>query len=100
MGVPLDSVRRFRATLLLHATFVHSCCTWRATCVAAFHKNQEKGSALSSSIPPSSIKPRYQILVNVTDFGRGGWVAYINPPGRGVGQNVLFWNLWNLGFHN
>jgi len=33
-----DLVRRFWATLLLHTTCVRSCCTWRASCVAAFNK--------------------------------------------------------------
>jgi len=40
-GLPFDSARRFRPTLLLHTTYVHSCCTWRASCVAAF-KNKKK----------------------------------------------------------
>jgi len=44
-GVPFDSVRRFRPTLLLHTTCVRSCCTWRASCVAVF--NQKKNEILS-----------------------------------------------------
>ena len=39
-GVPFDSARRFRPTLLLHTTCVRSCCTWRANCVAAFQKKK------------------------------------------------------------
>jgi len=42
-GVPFDSVRRFRATLLLHTACVRSSCTWRASCVAAFKKKKGIG---------------------------------------------------------
>jgi len=41
-GVPFDSARQFRPTLLLHTTCVRSCCTWRASCVAAFNKNKNE----------------------------------------------------------
>ena len=34
-GVPFDSVKRFRASLLLHTTCMHLCCNWVANCVAA-----------------------------------------------------------------
>jgi len=34
--------RRFRATLFLHTTYVHSCCTWRASCVDSKPKKQKK----------------------------------------------------------
>jgi len=40
-GVP-SSARRFRASLLLHTTCVRSWCTWRASCVAAKHKNKNR----------------------------------------------------------
>jgi len=33
---------RFWASLLLHPTCVHSCCNWRASCVAAKHKQKNK----------------------------------------------------------
>ena len=45
-GVPFDSARRFRPTLLLHTTCVRSCCTWRASCVAAFTKKRKNCNAL------------------------------------------------------
>jgi len=34
-GVPFDSVRRFRAALLLHTTCMHLCSNWVADFVAA-----------------------------------------------------------------
>jgi len=34
-GMPFDSGRRFRASLLLHTTCVHLCCDWVASCVVA-----------------------------------------------------------------
>ena len=34
--------RCFRATLLLHTTCVRSCCTWRASCVAAKYPKIKK----------------------------------------------------------
>ena len=34
-GVPFDSVRRFRASLLLRTTCIHLCRNWVASCVAA-----------------------------------------------------------------
>ena len=34
-GVPFNSVRRFRATLLLRTTCMRVCCNWFANCVAA-----------------------------------------------------------------
>jgi len=48
-GVPFDSARRFRPTLLLHTTYVRSWCTLRASCVAAFNKKQKSG--LSEGLP-------------------------------------------------
>ena len=42
------SARLFRASLLLHTTCVRSCCTWRASCVAApqQNKNQKRNSVM------------------------------------------------------
>jgi len=34
-GVPFDSVRRFRASLLLRTTCMHLCRNWVVSCVAA-----------------------------------------------------------------
>ena len=43
-GVPLDSVGRFRATLLLCTTCMRSCCTWIASCMAAYQTQKPKNS--------------------------------------------------------
>ena len=40
-SVLFDSVRRFRASLLLHITFSRSWCTWRDSCVAAKQQKQK-----------------------------------------------------------
>jgi len=48
-GVPFDLVRRFRATLSLHTACVCSCCTWRATCVAAFNKEKKNHRIIQKS---------------------------------------------------
>ena len=41
--VPFDSVRRFRASLLLHTTCVHLCCNWVVSCVAVYQtKNKSR----------------------------------------------------------
>ena len=45
-GVPFDSARRFRASLLLHTTRMRSCCSWSASCVAA-EQNKTKTKKLS-----------------------------------------------------
>ena len=37
------SARRFRASLLLHTTCDHSCCSWSASCVAAKIKQKNGG---------------------------------------------------------
>jgi len=47
-GVPFDSVRRFRASLLLHTTFMHLCCNWVASWVAAQQTKNQKPSPLGS----------------------------------------------------
>jgi len=41
-GVPLDSVGRFRATLLLCTTCICSCCTWIPSCMAAYQTQKPK----------------------------------------------------------
>ena len=45
-GVPFDSVRRFRASLLLYTTFMHLYCNWVASCVAAQQIKNQKPSPL------------------------------------------------------
>ena len=47
-GVPFDSVRRFRASLLLHTTCMHLCRNWVASCVAALQTKTQK--KLDSSV--------------------------------------------------
>jgi len=41
-GVLFDSVRRFRASVLLHTTCVHLCCNWVASCVSAWQTKNQK----------------------------------------------------------
>jgi len=61
-GVLFDSVRRFRATLLLHTNCVGSCCNSRASCVAAQqNQNQEPGAIKAQS---SRSSPRDSIYLN------------------------------------
>ena len=78
-GVPFDSVRRFRASLLLHTTCVHSCCTWRGGCVAVHHKNKNK-----LLVGPSGVATRSD-LIYVQRFGF--------PPTAGCEKRMF-------GFHN
>jgi len=55
-GVPFDSVRRFRATLLLRTTCMRLCGNWVASCVVAYRtKNQEPS-------PPVAVKASEMIL--------------------------------------
>ena len=42
VGVPFDSVRRFRASLLLHTTCMHLCRNWVASCVAVYQTKNQK----------------------------------------------------------
>jgi len=47
--VPFDSAGRFRTSLsrLLHTTYMHSCCNWIASCVAAWQTKNQKPSHIT-----------------------------------------------------
>jgi len=80
--VPFDSVRHFRATLLMRTTCMCLCCTWVASCVEALQtKPQDKNqcqkiagcweSAVYGSWPlitstPGSSPPERTGLDNIT----------------------------------
>jgi len=55
-GVRFDSVRRFRATLLLRTTCMRPWCDWVANCVAASQtKHQKKSHQVGIDIFPTCI---------------------------------------------
>ena len=77
--------RRFRATLLLHTTCVHSWCTWRTNCVAAY-KNKSRGGWIGSefafiwlNVPVFAIKSMVH-CGSAFEPGAAGLSYYCTPP--------------------
>ena len=59
-GVPFDSVRRFRASLLLRTTCMHLCPNWVASCVSAWQTKNQKPLEESRRHRKKRDGPRWQ----------------------------------------
>jgi len=90
-GVPFDSARRFRASVLLQTTWLHSCCNWRASCVVAKHKKIKKSHTLTNNKQRSK-----QIFVHIHIY----LYPYFCVSILHLSHNCnIYVDLFNIGMH-